>query len=115
MGSLRIFALLILGVISSLATVGADEFPAATATIVDVLSNQKLILAELASVKAQLVTMSAQQCSERGSHEDVPKGKGLSINDATFGLLNRPNPPPPITFGHFLAYPPPPPKVTNSK
>ena len=35
---------------------------------------------------------------------------GPSINDVTFGLLNRPTPPPPITIGHFLAYPHPPPK-----
>ena len=37
--------------------------------------------------------------------------KGPSINDVTSGLLNRPNPPPPpITIGHFWAYPPPPPQ-----
>ena len=35
--------------------------------------------------------------------------KGLSRNDVTLGLLNKADTPlPPITFGHFLADPPPP-------
>ena len=39
--------------------------------------------------------------------------KGPSINDVTFGLLNRPTPPPPSLLVTFWLTPPSPPKVTS--